>query len=241
MAKSKFQIIFQDEDIIVVNKSSGITVIPTRSGRPLSLKQMLETQLESDIFIVHRIDRETSGIVILAKNEASHKALNHQFLKRIVTKEYICLSKGNTGENWEEIDKPILQDSRSKTVRINHEGKKAISHYKSLANSKRYCKNLVRIETGRMHQIRVHMASVGHPILGDILYNKNPEVYLSSFKKKYTLRKHSSQEESLMKRAALHAYSLEIVHPRTEEKLKFTADLPKDIRACWNQIEKWDM
>lgn len=240
MAKPKFQIIFEDEDLIVVNKTTGIAVIPTRSGYPLSLKQMLETQFDYNIFVVHRIDRETSGIVIFAKNEEAHKSLNHQFLKRIVTKEYLCLCKGNTSEEWETIDKSILIDSRLKLVRISNDGKRAISHYKSLMNSKRYCKNLVRIETGRMHQIRVHMASVGHPILGDSLYNKHPEIYLSSFKKKYTSSKGSDQEESLMKRAALHAYSLEILHPRTEEKIKFTAELPKDIKACWNQIEKWD-
>ena len=240
MAKPQFSIIYEDNDIIVVNKTTGITVIPNRTGSEKSLKDYLELKTGNEIWVVHRIDRETSGIVIFGKNELAHRALNHQFLKRIVTKEYVCLCNGNTTEEWREINKPILQDSRSKMVRINPAGKKAISHFKCVENSKRYSKNIVRIETGRMHQIRIHMASVGHPILGDELYNKNPEILLSSFKKKYVSGKSFSEEKSLMQRAALHAFSLRIVHPITEKEMYFEAELPKDMNACWTQIQKWD-
>lgn len=241
MAKKLYNIIYQDDSILVANKSTGITVIPTRNGIPKSLKEYLETELKQDLWTVHRIDKETSGIVIFANNEIAHRELSLQFQKRIVTKEYLCLTAGNGINEWKEINRPILVDSRSKTVSISRDGKKAISHYKCLENSKRYSKHLVKIETGRMHQIRIHMATVGHPILGDELYNRHHEVFLSTFKKKYTRGRQDKQERSLMLRSALHAYTLEIIHPETEEKMKFEAPLPKDIKACWNQISKWDV
>lgn len=240
MAKKLYEIIYQDDVILVANKTTGITVIPTRTGVPRSLKDYLEIEVGHNLFTVHRIDKETSGIVIFAKNEEAHKNLSLQFQKRKVVKEYLCLTAGNGLNQWKEINKPILIDSRSKTVKINQDGKYAISHYKCIENSKRFSKHLVKIETGRMHQIRIHMASVGHPILGDELYNRHPKVLLSSFKKKYSRTNRDKEERSLMQRAALHAYTLEIIHPTTNDKMKFSATLPKDINACWNQISKWD-
>lgn len=240
MAKTNYAIIYEDESIIVVNKSTGITVIPTRDGHVKSLKEVLDFQLGIEAFVVHRIDRETSGIVIFAKNEEAHRHLNNQFLKRKVIKEYICLSNGTTQEEWIEINKPILKDTRSKLVRIHPTGKKAISHFKSIENSKKFSKNIIRIETGRMHQIRIHLASVGHPILGDELYNKNPKILLSQFKKKYQSGSVFEEERSMMQRTALHAFSLTVFHPESEEKMYFEAELPKDIKACWTQIMKWD-
>ena len=242
MSKSKFyEVIYEDKSILVLNKESGIPVVPTRDPNEKSLVKILQSKYDQHIYVVHRIDRETSGIIVFAFSEEAHKNLNSQFYKREVVKHYLCISHGVGGSDWKTVQKKISLDGNSHKMKIDPmNGKDALSHYKSLDVSKRYSRNIVKIETGRTHQVRIHMASEALPLLGDTLYNRNPKLKLSYIKKKYVPGGKGKDERSLMRRTALHAHSLKFRHPITGMELEYEAAEPKDMRACWNQISKWD-
>lgn len=242
MSKSKFfTLIHKDDHVIVVNKAPGIPVVPSRDPNEKSLVKLLQYQLDRHIYVVHRIDRETSGIVVFAFDEETHKALNLQFYKREVEKHYISICAGIAQSEWTSVNKRLSMDANTHRMKIDQRGKEALSHYKSLETSNKYSKNLVKIETGRTHQVRIHLSSEGFPILGDKLYNFNPNLKLSHMKKKYVPAGKGKTERPLMPRTALHAFSLKFIHPQSKVELFFEAELPKDMRACWNQIMKWDV
>ncbi len=241
MSKSKFYtLIYEDEQILVVNKSPGIPVVPSRDPNEKSLVKLLQHHYDQHIYVVHRIDRETSGIVIFALDEASHKLLNVQFYKRSVEKHYLAICSGVSSSDWTRVDKSLAMDRNTNRMKVDQRGKEALSYYKSLESSNRYSKNIIKIETGRTHQVRIHLSSEGYPILGDSLYNFNPYLKLSDIKKKYVASGKDKVERPLMPRTALHAFSLQFEHPTKQERMTFEADLPKDMKACWKQIMKWD-
>lgn len=239
MAGNKyFSEIYKDEDILVVNKAPGIPVIPGRNLKVRSLVELLKSTYKQEIFVNHRIDRFTSGIVLFALNKEAHSAINTQFQNNEVKKVYqcICVGKANTEETL--IDRPIFIDSRSQKVSIQPKGKKSISYYQALESAQNFHKVQVRIETGRTHQVRVHMASEKLPIIGDELYNKKPFYFLKDIKKKYSESK-NKESRPLISRQALHAYELSFEHPTKKEVMHFSAEWPKDMKACWKVLQKY--
>lgn len=238
--KLKHEIIHQDEDLIIVNKPPFMLAIPDRYD-PLkaNLKTILRKKFE-EVYTVHRIDKETSGIMCFARNEVAHKHLSQQFENRHTEKIYHALVEGVLHEKEGIIDKAI---AASKTqigkMVINDRGKESVTHYKVLEEFKHYSLVEADIKTGRTHQIRVHFESIGYPLMIDSIYGRKEEFNLSDIKlRRYNLKK-GTEERPLMTRSTLHAYSLSLDHPTTGERLKFTANLPKDFRAVLNQLRKW--
>lgn len=238
--KQKIEIIHEDDDLIVVNKPPLLLAIPDRYAPDKeNLQDYLNKKFDKS-FIVHRIDKDTSGLIVFAMNEKAHAHLSQQFENREVTKIYLALVSGKLNQESGIIDKPIAhsQGSLHKMV-INKRGKKSVTHYKVIEQFKNYSLVEVDLKTGRTHQIRVHFESIGFPLAIDSIYGRNTEFLLSAIKrKKFRLGK-NQEERPLMTRQTLHASELIIKHPTTSQIMTFKADLPKDFRAVLSQLRKW--
>ncbi|MBL7697846.1 MAG: RluA family pseudouridine synthase [Chitinophagaceae bacterium] len=237
MKKQLFSIIFENEDFVAVDKSSGLLSIPDRDGDEVSLKRILKDKY-GEIYTVHRLDKDTSGIIVFAKNEATHRFLSRSFEERSVEKYYEGLVKGTLHEKEKTIDAPIAQNTVKKTQMIIHKrGKESVTDYKVLEEFGKFTLLEFRIHTGRTHQIRVHMQYVGHPIVCDGLYGDGEPVLLSSLKKKYNLSKNELEERPLLNRLALHAARLKF-KDANGNAFTFGAPLPKDMSALLQQLRK---
>ncbi|MEM6726167.1 MAG: RluA family pseudouridine synthase [Bacteroidota bacterium] len=237
--KNPPQIIFEDEHILIVNKPAGFLSIPDRYNPKLyNLKTFFDNRGQA-VFMVHRLDKDTSGVICLAKDAASHKRLNQQFASRKVKKEYLCLSIGVLFEKTGLIDQPIAK-SQSRTGRmvVHKSGKPSQTRFEVVQEFGHY--SLIKAEplTGRQHQIRVHMSAIGHPLLVDPIYNNKDGFYLSEIKRKYNLGK-DQEERPLIGRTTLHAAAISFEHPHSKETVRFEAPLPKDMNAVIRQLEKW--
>jgi 23S rRNA pseudouridine955/2504/2580 synthase/23S rRNA pseudouridine1911/1915/1917 synthase len=238
--KQKIEIIYQDDDIIVVNKPAPFLSIADRYAPEKYNLQEYLSQKFGNVFVVHRLDKETSGVMIFAKNENAHANLSAQFEKREVTKIYWALVMGRMSQESGIIDKPIAH-SQSGVHRmvINPKGKPSETHYKTLEYFKNYTLVEVDLKTGRTHQIRVHFDAIGYPLAIDALYAKKTEFLLSQVKtKKYRIGK-NQEERPLMTRHTLHSRKLVITHPTSNNEMIFEAELPKDFRAVLSQLRKW--
>ncbi len=239
MAASKYYSeIFKDDHLLVVNKQPGVPVIPGRNLKCAALRDILKQRYKQEIFVNHRIDRFTSGIVVFALDSATHSSLNEAFKLNKVQKSYQCISAGTLKDGSHVVDAPIFIDSRSPKVRIDPKGKNSLSRYKGIESVKNFHKLEIQIETGRTHQVRVHLAHEKLPILGDEVYNNRPFYYLKDLKKNFSENK-LKEHRPIISRQALHAYAISFEHPHTNEFLTFTADWPKDMRACWNILKKY--
>lgn len=237
MSKHLFTIIFENNDFVVVDKPAGLLSIPDREGDELSLKRLLKDRY-GEIYTVHRLDKDTSGLIVFAKNEQTHKYLSQAFEERTVEKYYQGIVKGTLLEKEKKIDAPIAQNSVKKTQMIVHKrGKDSVTDYKVIEGFGRFTLAEFRIHTGRTHQIRVHMQYDGHPIVCDELYGDGEPVYLSSVKKNYNLSKNELEERPLLNRLALHAHKLSF-NDVSGRKFSFEAELPKDMRAVLQQLRK---
>ena len=241
MAKRGFELIHVDEDIIVVNKAPGTLTIPDRFDPfKLNLLGALREKYE-EIFVVHRLDKETSGIMVFARNKDAHKTLNQQFQEREADKFYLALTTGVPHPEEDLIDKPIGPDPRGGgKMRIDyHGGKDSQTAYEVVERYKEY--GLIRLQlfTGRTHQVRVHMASVGHPLAVDPLYGGSDGIYLSKVKGKKFNLKAGTVERPILRRVSLHAYQLAFTHPSSGERVDFMAPPPKDFRSTVRQFQKW--
>ncbi len=240
MAKVKTTIIHEDDDVIIVNKPSGVLTIPDRFvlDRPNLVKDLKRSREE--LFVVHRLDRETSGVICFAKNEMAHKHLSKQFQERTVDKYYLALVEGTPYQEEGSIDKPIAESTVTRGKMIIHDrGKQSLTLYKVLESFKHYSLVSANIKTGRTHQVRIHFASIGHPLASDSLYGRKDKIFLSEIKtKKYNSGKYV-EEKPMIDRTTLHAYQLSFDHPTTGERLFFEAEPPKDLRALLNQLRKW--
>lgn len=231
-------ILFEDQDMIVLNKPAGVLSIPDRFGKVLSIKSLLQDKL-GVIFTVHRLDQATSGLIIFAKNAEAHKALSVLFEGRTIEKKYLGLVMGRP-EPSGTIDAAIMEHPIKKGQMYTHvKGKTALTTYEVVTYYKRYALVCFQIHTGRTHQIRVHAKQIGHPIIADELYGDGTKLLLSSIKKKnFKLSKSEDEEKPLLARHALHAHTLKLTFK--EQEFAFEAPLPKDLAATIKQLEKWN-
>ena len=236
LTKIEEQIIFENEEIVVVNKPSGMLTIPDREGKDISLKQLLKNKY-GGIFIVHRLDRETSGIIVFAKNEETHKQLSRQFENRETKKTYHGLILGKPPRQSGIINAPIAEHpSRKGMMTVYKKGKESITEYEIIENFRLYTWMKFSILTGRTHQIRVHMKYIGHPIVCDDIYGDGKQVFISALKKKFNLSKDQETERPILSRLALHSSLLQF--EVDSKPYDFEAPLPKDLKALLQQLRK---
>ncbi|MBL0357253.1 MAG: RluA family pseudouridine synthase [Chitinophagaceae bacterium] len=235
--KKNIEIIFENEHFVAVNKPAGMLSIPDRTQSEVSLKDILIEKYGS-IFTVHRLDKETSGIILFAKDEATHKFLSKAFEERSVEKYYQGLVYGVPSQPSGTIEGPIMEHPVQKGVMIVHaKGKPSVTDYEMQESYGKYSLVKFRIHTGRTHQIRVHAKNIGNPIACDPLYGDGKPVLLSSIKKKYKLSKHDDEERPILSRVALHSYQLKFTDA-AGNAFDLLAELPKDIRALIQQFKK---
>jgi RluA family pseudouridine synthase len=235
------EILFEDDQIIVVNKPAGLLTIPDRAGSQDNLLHLLQRQF-GDVFTVHRLDRETSGILVFARNEAAHRYLSMQFEHHTADKYYYALVDGIVHQDEGEIDKPIGEHPviPAKMAIVFQGGKPSLTFYRVLERFKRFTLVEALIKTGRTHQIRVHFQSIGYPLAVDALYGRRSRFMLSEVKgKSYKSGKFSGEERPLMDRTSLHSLRLRIEHPVSGEQMEFKTTLPKDFNAVLTQLRKW--
>lgn len=236
MLKLEEHIIAENERFVAINKPSGLLTIPDREGKEISLKQMLQKKYGS-IFTVHRLDKETSGIVVFAKTEETHKDLSQQFEMRETNKVYYGLVIGALYDSSGIINEPIAEHPVKKgLMTVYRKGKESITEYEVEENFRLYSWIRFRILTGRTHQIRVHMKHLGHPIVCDPLYGDGKPVFISQLKNKFKLSRNEEEERPILNRLALHSAALRF-KDRYEE-IGLEAPLPKDLRAVLNQLGK---
>ena len=232
-------IIQETDDFVVLNKPSGLLSIPDREGKEISLKVLLKEKY-NDIYTVHRLDKDTSGLIVFAKNEAAHKHLSLQFEHRQTEKIYHGLVIGSPSEQKGSIDSPIGEHpAKNGTMIIHRKGKEALTDYEVIESFGIYTWIKFQIHTGRTHQIRLHTKEMGHPIVCDALYGDGKPVLLSSLKhKKFKLSKNELEERPLLNRLALHASTLSFTNSQGE-KIALEAPLQKDLKALLQQLRKW--
>lgn len=211
-------VIYEDKDIIIINKEKGMVVHPGNGNENGTLANAIMARCKDSLSgiggeirpgIVHRIDKDTSGIIIIAKNDKAHIDISDQLKQHKTKKTYLALVRGIVKENEASIDMPIGRSEKDrKKMAVTKKGKNAITHFKVL---KRYKENTlleINIETGRTHQIRVHLSEIGYPIVGDYTY--------SNGKNKFGVQGQM-----------LHAYKIKFKHPTTHQEVEFTAELPE--------------
>ena len=222
-------VVYEDDDVIVVNKPSGLVVHPAPGHPDGTLVNALLYHCGASLSgvggtlrpgIVHRIDRDTSGLIIAAKNDYAHQFLSAQLADHTLARTYECIVVGNLREDSGTVDAPIARDNRDrKRMAVVPGGRRAVTHWTVLARYPGYTHVQCRLETGRTHQIRVHMASLGHPILGDTVYGaKKPVPGLTG--------------------QCLHAVGLQFIHPRTKELVSLSCPLPGEFTAALRKIDR---
>lgn len=233
----KDQIVTETENWVAINKPSGFLSIPDREGKEISLKVLLKEKY-GNIFTVHRIDRDTSGLIVFAKNEETHKHLSRQFEERQTQKIYQGLVIGSLAEKKGSINISIAEHPALNGTMITHrKGKESLTDYEVLEDFGIYSLVQFQIHTGRTHQIRVHMKEIGHPVVCDPLYGDGKPVLISAIKKKYNLSKNELEEKPILGRLALHAFRLSFTDI-DGKKIELEAPLHKDMRATLQQLEK---
>jgi 23S rRNA pseudouridine1911/1915/1917 synthase len=236
--KIEEHIILEDENLVAINKPSGLLTIPDRAGKDISLKQLLKNKY-GEIFTVHRLDKDTSGIVVFAKNEQWHKHLSQQFEARETKKIYNGLVLGSPSQPSGVINEPIAEHPVKKgLMTVYKKGKESITEYEVLEKFKLFSWMQFRILTGRTHQIRVHMKFLGNPIVCDDLYGDGKPVFISQLKNRYKLSQAQEEERPLLSRLALHSSQLSFKGLNGQD-YNLEAPLPRDLRAILQQLTKW--
>jgi len=238
-----FTVVYEDEKIIAVNKAPGVSVGGDRWDDTKDRLDKLVagsiaspgTECAQKLFTVHRIDRETSGLVVFAKNDETHRRLSLAFEGREVKKRYIAVVCGRPPWKETDCDLPLIPNGnkRHMTIIDKFRGKKSLTRFKLLGSAGNFSVLEAAPETGRTHQIRVHAAALGYPVVCDSLYGRDTPVFLSGFKKKY--RGDLFEEKPLLARLGLHALELKFDH-----KIDLFAPLPRDMAALIKQMEKAD-
>lgn len=223
------KIIYEDEDILIINKEKGMVVHPGNGNPDGTLVNAVMAKCKGSLSgiggkirpgVVHRIDKDTSGLVIIAKNDKAHINISEQIKNREVKKVYVALVRGVISENEAVINMPIGRSTKDrKKMAVSRNGKEAITEFEVLKRYKDFTYIKLNIKTGRTHQIRVHMSEIGHPVVGDEVYSngKNP---------------------FNVKGQMLHAKELEFVHPVTNKKVEFEAPLPEYFKNILEELDK---
>lgn len=232
-----YSVLFENEHFIVINKPSGLLSIPDREGKEVSLKRLLQERF-GDIYTIHRLDKDTSGVIVFAKDEHTHRELSKAFEERTVEKYYVGIVNGKLPEPEGSIILPIMEHPAKRGVMVVHaKGKPSHTDFKLLEQVGKFSLVEFRIHTGRTHQIRIHMADYGHPLICDPVYGDGAPVLLSQIKKKFNLSKNELEERPMMARIALH--SSRLIFHFNNQRFEFEAEMPKDMRALLNQLKKW--
>ncbi|MBK9272088.1 MAG: RluA family pseudouridine synthase [Saprospiraceae bacterium] len=236
--KHSVEIIFENEDFIVINKASGLLSIPDRFDPAKPNAFNMVSQKIQNLWVVHRIDRDTSGLLIFAKNAETHKLLNLQFENQQIHKLYIAICQGTPPFEEGLIEAPIAHSASNDGRMVIHpKGKTSETLYKLSKTWKNFSQLECKPLTGRTHQIRVHLAYIGCPIVGDPLYGLKPNLKIEDIKKKVYRGKFEEEGPDLIHRTALHASAIEF--NLGDQKFHFNCPLPKDMRAVVNQLNKW--
>ena len=222
-------VVYEDGDVIVVNKPSGMVVHPAPGHADGTLVNALLYHCGESLSgiggslrpgIVHRIDRDTSGLIIAAKNDAAHQSLTSQLSDHTLGRTYECIVTGNLREDKGTVDAPIARHPTDrKKMAVVPGGRNAVTHWEVIARYLGYTHVRCKLETGRTHQIRVHMAYLGHPILGDTVYGNKKDV-------------------PGLTGQCLHAVGLQFLHPRTGEAVQLSCELPEEFTKMLRKIDK---
>lgn len=234
-----YKTIYADNDLVVLNKRSGILIAADRYNPEAPRLDLLAQEEFGKLYAVHRIDKDTSGLIVYARTQEAQRNLSMQFEKRQVKKVYHALVYGHP--LWENltVDLPLLPDGdpRHRTIVNKRFGKKSVTDFKLIGSCGQFSWIEARPETGRTHQIRVHLAEKGFSIVCDPLYGGNQKpVRLSEIKRKWN--GDTEEERPLLSRLALHAYKITFTHPTKGEEVTFTADYPRDMEAVRKQLAK---
>ncbi len=230
------EIVYEDEFLAVINKKAGMVVHPGAGVSSGTLANAIahhfefddekiqnpKSEIQNRVGIVHRLDKDTSGLLVVAKTEEIHEALSEQFREREVFKSYIALVHGEMEQNASEINAPIAREKHNRTkMAVRAHGRNALSLWKVKKRFEKFTLLAVEIKTGRTHQIRVHLASINHPIVGDETYNAGRDK---------TVRDLNVRQAIVdLNRFFLHSEKLSFTHPVSKEKLDFTAPLPIEL------------
>ena len=223
-------ILYEDNDILIVDKERGMVVHPSNGHQSGTLVNAIMYHCKDSLStingvvrpgIVHRIDKDTSGILCICKNDQSHKNISEQFANHSNVRKYKAIVKGKLKNDEGFIDKPIGRDKNNRLrMAVDKNGKNAKTYYKTLKKYNNYTYIECELFTGRTHQIRVHMKELGNPLLGDLVYGRVDKNF----------RELDGQ--------ILHAYYLKIRHPRTNEEMEFTSDVPQYFRKVLDKLDE---
>jgi len=237
--KKEIDIIYEDKNIVVVNKRSGISVISALGVREnQTLAGMLKKQLKQNVWVIHSINRDTTGVLVFAKNLQAYRDIRLQFENSKVCKKYIALVSGVLEEDKGTINKPILISVRNNVSADIVKGRASVTNFKILKRFRSYTLVQILLLTGRKDQIRVHFWSLGHPLAIDSEYGTSNPIILSDLKHGYKF-KSGKLEKPLISRLSLHAVALTLTLPGSNEEKIFEVSLPKDFKITLKQLCKY--
>lgn len=238
--KLKPEVLFQNDSIIALSKPTGLLSVPDRynADKPSLAKSILSTH--PDARPLHRLDMETSGVVLFCLLPEAFGWYSDQFENRTISKKYTAITDGRCMTSEGQIDAPLLTQSTGKVI-INKRGKESQTNWRLIEAFKHHSIFELTPLTGRTHQIRVHLASIGHPVIGDTTYGAQGPLYLSSLKgkNKYKLSKSADEERAIINRVALHASGIRFLDYSTKQEIEVFAELPKDMQVALNKLRQY--